>query len=611
MEKYLILITVLFYIIVTITMKYQTKMTLKDLDNNKEKFLIYLDKFFVKNLSSTILNVFCYIIFHILTILLIRISFTKYIIKTPDTFTTIQENLLQIIFNIILLFLIILLLKILLNKIFFNSLLKLHIYLKNNDLYLQWLHIIHPYYFVNFFGKCYLFFYNIIKGQTLRDLNDLKDYKDIDQYETIYENIYIRKLSDKIIYWNKRFIILFFINMLLKNIFKWLYLHMNLQGFIPYIPKIIFVFLIVYDFSFYKIYFNYIFCIYYLITIFIEYLCFIKSKDPLADHYISHYFYDKKLNYKTQRIYLIKDFQFFMQYIIKNKDENVNLNYILNLSNIQYVVNDFIQIWSKDTEDITKSLKSLYRRYFMIILFIMLIYYYYKNEIYNVNLIQNNIKFPFIFMLLLLIFIIIFISKKTYILTDLNNGDDSDCYCYYKHRKSYNILFWVITFISISIISYLLIKSNIIINDIIFDSSYIKVIKYYTIEEKIAIFYNKFDLYVKHYAITDPHLYHLTLLIKELQIEYFIFEDTTFKEIDLLINNFFDYYIKEIKNINSKNNYPWMDDIKNLIISYSLYMVIAENLAYFLYYNKKYLTNKDNLIFKSIIKFIYYLFFNK
>ena len=245
--------------------------------DNTENLFKYLDKYYIKNKLFTIICVFFYILGNLSIFFFIRIKSPT---KSNNLF--IGDNLMIESFNmlsftnmltsLILFIIIIILYRVLLNKMFFDEVLKLHIYLKTHKYYIKVLRFLTKTYFIEFFGKYYLFLFNISKGRIITS-NSIQDAKDFDIYSDIYDSPKIIRLSSLLVKITKQsyFLLLFF--KVLREVFGFLYFHIRLRGFIPYIPYIILPLSLFYDFLHLKICYTYYisFIVYFFFHLFAGY----------------------------------------------------------------------------------------------------------------------------------------------------------------------------------------------------------------------------------------------------------------------------------------------------------------------------------------------------
>lgn len=556
--------------------KYKIKLTLQGAEKSMDKFFQYLDKYYVINIWLTTFNVILYIALNLLLVICLRIYILKDLLKINDNISLEDKDFLFVtILKIILILIILFLLSILLKLIFNTSLLKLHVFLYTKKYYRQLIKMLHPYYLLDFFGKIYLFLDNIVKEQTLRDLNNTEKYMDIYFYDEIYESHRIQKLSNILIYLTKKSIVIFLLFILLRNIFKWLYTHITLDRFLPFIPKIIFSVAIIYNFTQLNIYYTIdLFYCYYLTIKIIDYLKFIQNKTFLTNDIINNYFY--KSNYKNNRIYLKTNFTYFINLIIQDKNNNAILREIKTLSLVEYVLNDFNIPMDPETQKLYKSLNSLYKRFFILALVLIAIHYFYNNK-YYVIFINNDITISFVTIFILIFFLLLFISKKTRKSMDLEQ-EAFDCRSgTYEHSKFYNILFWIITIISFSFIYVILTISKVNIIDILFNSPYIKIIRELTMEEKYHYFYDYLEtvlLQLQDIENTEDHIDNMRYIIEELHWKEFITKESTLADVRELINTFVNLYLDHVSNHylkyieKQKGIKAFMDCFTNITIQY-------------------------------------------
>ena len=574
-NKSLLLLFIILILMLVITYFYKAyqKAILKNIKESPELILIYLDKYYINNITVVIFNTMLYFGINVILLVWLRSKyFLDYFgqdIKLDFSFTISNFYLL---INILLLLVNLILFKILLNKLFYDELIKLHLFFYRTSAYLEFCSFIRKDYCIDLFGKIYLFLFNVCKLRALRDLNDLSDYCDFFIYETIYENDKIIKLSQNLVELSKRYGIILLLMKLLRFIFKILFYHIRVyDGFIPYIPRILFMIVIFYNYLWhmqYNIY--YIFFIYYFFTFIIDTSLFIIDKDCMIDGTITRYFYYNPVNYSLNRVNLKNNLTSYFE-TLKSCPNNFSLIWdINNLSLYKYLINDF-----KDP-DYRKSLASLYKRITFILMVILISYTLYVNNNIYITVLLYKIKLPITILLLPVLGILIFISKKAYRIIR-EPDDESYNNTIYETNKKNNRLFWIIALFTISFMGYIYIGSKMKGLEVYHHIGIIDIIRYHTIEEKISVFYEYLELYMKRFKLEGQDVANLNLFIKEFNIEMIIFEDTTLRELALFIEDLIIRYIIKAEELQYNTFYSWSKFLKNSLAI----LIITKTLLYF------------------------------
>lgn len=549
----LLSVIALFFISVTINLwKYLRKRKLRYIKESPELILIYLDKYYINNIIVVIIYLFIYLAINFSLIIFLRSRYFYDCLLTDniklELFST--SNILYLFCNIFLILTGLTFFKLSLDKLFFDEFIKLHLFLNKNDYYIRLRSLAKESHYIAFFGKLYLFFYNICKLRTLRDLSSNIDYWDFYLYETIYENDNIRLLSDKCVAFSLKSRIILFLMQLLKIIFKTLFYHIRLHnGIVTHIPGILFICAIFYtyfqDKPFNIIYF---FLIYFLMKTTINSFIFITSKHPIIDTIIADYFYGKHSNYSSTRIYLKDDIKHYFEMLKKFKENESLILRINNLNMFPYLMNDFDYITHLNNKEDSNSLKALYRKIVIIIFFLLCtIMIYTKNKVYIVLKIYN-MEISLMYLWIPMLCLLIYVTKHTYKIIRENN-DESYNNAIYNSNKVMIGLFWILTLFLICFLFGIYIGNTVKNIDIIFTSSRIDIIKHYTIAEKVIIFYEYFQKYIKKCNIEGQHLANLNLFINELNIETMIFNDTTIEEITKLIEDLLLWYFSQVEKV--------------------------------------------------------------
>jgi hypothetical protein len=594
------IVIILFIIFAIITLyKYLKKRILQKAKKTPEIILVYLDRYYIKNIFFVFAKIFIYVIINFSLFLFLRSKYlSEFNISKNINLTSvidIKTHILGLIINIFLILIALTFFKLSLDKLFFDEIIKIHFFFLHNDYYVKFRHFINEDHIIGFFGKCYLFFYNICKLRTLRDLNSNDDHWDFYLYETIYDVNNIYKLSEACIVLSLKYKIILYWMLLLKTIFKTLYYHMRLHnGIIPYIPRILFMFALFHN------YFQnntnniiYIFFTYYFINTIINCFIFITNKNPMIDNLITNYFYSKDSTYIFDRIHLKANFISYFQ-TFQNSDKNYSLiSRIKNLDILKYIIKDFDFITQISNEKDIKILNALYKKIVIIVFYLLCsIMIFAKNKLYFTIQIYN-IKIELISVWMPLLFFIIYIMIKTHKI--IRENSNNKVAAIYSSNKGMILLFWMLWLISTCFLCGIYIGNISKGMDIIFTISIIEIVRHYTIEEKTLIFHEYFQKYVEQLGIKGQHLANLQLFLDELKIETLIFKDTTIKDLTLSIEDLLITYVKVLE-----EHFHYRNEIRNFM---GTYIIPITNVIVLFNFSKMIAKTTEKLIIYVIFKF--------
>lgn len=494
---------ILFYFLNKITNV--SSITFKDYPQKPNLILLYLNKYFIKNIYYTIWNCCLYFFFKVSILFYLRYSYLGQEIVINNRYP--QINYEQLPYFIVIVFLLIFVLMSfywLLDLLFFHHVLTLYLYIKNTEIFSTFL-----YYFINYslkdlWGPIYLFFDCIYR---LTPKPHDYYYNDHYIYSSIYNNKIISKLTVHFIYLAENHRSIFWLFTTFRQIFHLFYLYFHFQGVGYYLNILLFFCIILYDFYCLRIYYTfYYFFIFYLINLFHKYDKFEMTKDPLIDFTIYKYFYCNSVDYKKQYVDLLNK-----NIIISFSKENKDLLTILNdENNFKYILNNF--------------------------------QHFYEDPYKNINYITFNCIFKFIFNIVLTIFVI-------------NNGETVNEYLFfilcaicniiciqqiYKKidfkQYRYDVIFWVITLLQIYLFWLILIKPAIIFMDteILLEIPHIiKITKVYTIEEKIMYLFQYFEYCINSTDFVNKEYFRH--ILRQIDFTVLICDKTTLKDIQVYV----------------------------------------------------------------------------
>lgn len=336
-KSILLILSLIFYIISRFVIFYKNIKYREKVIKSKQfstedffkDFLRYLDKFYIKNFFFTISCVFLYFISNISWVLYLCIKgitllniqnkplVPRLLVELPEPplesdYKNINIlNVLNMTLYFILFSFTIIFFKVLLNALFYDEVLKLHLYLVDRNKYPFYSKIHHMLSVITFgierfFAKLFLFVYNVCNLQPFTDRNNPEwEWRHWNEFDPIYENKQVLKLSFFFVNLVKRHMIFLWLFKLLKIICKWLYTHMRFDhGFILYIPYLIVILIMFYDFLHTKVHYTfYAFFLLYIITIISSFKKLTQDRHDIYDTTLSRYFYDNAVNY-LKRIWL-------------------------------------------------------------------------------------------------------------------------------------------------------------------------------------------------------------------------------------------------------------------------------------------------------------------
>lgn len=592
--KFLIILLLLFYIISLLVIKYKRARYVKPFLSNTVKFKLdffkYMDKYYVSNIFYTFFAVILYFFGHSGWILVynIFIRFNKdpknNIFPINYDYTKFDFYMISnLIVSSILLLTVFIMFKVMLDRLFYDEVLKLHLFLLKYPFYNIITHFMTESYIRDFFGKSYLYFYNVSVLQ--EDYNDMSHEIEAFSYKEIYEKTYIRKTSIILIKLFKKYsIVRMFINLLLA-LFQCLYNHIRLILFAQYIPYIFLVIIIFYGFIYPdNLYISYLFFIIYIIIQLFNYSKFITKRDFVYDDLITRYFYKNDLNYNKQRVWLSKDIYLFLDKIYMSNFGKTILFYMEDAEYksgfVNYVLYDCISSYHKEfgQQDSVKKLLNTYKRYYILSLLLLGTYYVISNKHKYIILVQgSNIDISILCLIVPIISIIVYSGINIFKSPKSNIHNFTDEYIYKKH---YNIIFWSFTIIHLYCVWLLIFKANIfLISDgILWDKWGITLVRNYTFEEKYLYFYDHLHLILNEISKQNDFPYiinQISFLIEELSWKDLITERTTIAQTKELVEVFIERYFYHVtlvqesyihKHILIRSIMDCISNITNLIV---------------------------------------------
>lgn len=524
--------------------------------NNLGSFLSYIDKFYVKNIYFTVCAVILYFSSNIAIFLFLRIRALNLlenkesIFPIPIEYVEIQFNYVTLSFQIlfyILFLLAIITLKVLLDVLFYTEVLKLHLYMsKHSKFSRKFENVIISkivYESIDFWGKLYIFFYNISQLRYKAIPREEQDDDDLTiiEYDDIYDNEKILELSK----WcltlakkNKVFLKLFLI---LKVIARTFYKYFRFDSFIPYVPYVLTIWFIFLDFknmeTYYIIYGPFII---YLLYVIIKIIIFYKDSNGMDNRYLYEYFYNNELEYKKKR-YILNTTNDF---VYKDSNEFRRLRFFLmNNNSFNYIINNLQKIYA--SEDHKKAFvskeKGQYRRFIVIMVLFMFLISFLSNVNIIIKYMEYNITI-FVLLTLVILLITTFYYSMQIHRVNLNEFEYFDNPFTLKYDKKYVYRFWILVFLQIYPYWLLVIMPQIylVFNEVIWQGYNFEILKVYSIEEKIQLF----DIYFN--LLTNDYIEYKEILktfINDAEIKNNITKDTTIQEIKLLIKDIIYDYI--------------------------------------------------------------------
>ena len=570
--QYIILIFIFMFFIIFVGIYKKIKypeITLEMISKNKDLLAAYLSRYYITNMSFTILCVILYILGKVSIIVYLRVTSLSIINQTTilDKFPLEVESMTSslnleylyqmfpILLKVILFVISLTLYYVLLDKLFFQEILKMHFFLEGKPFYHKISRIFRKDSF-EFIGKLALFFHNI--GNLRFESCDDDGHLNFIVYKDIYENKYILQLSKFCVYLAIKFNVMFYIFKMLQKCFLWLFMRIDLEYIIPKIPFLLYFFSIFYDIIHLKLYYTlYSLFVIYLIRLLIQVKIFIMSKNGIIDLTLYTYFYDDKNTYSMSLDVLYMDIT------------------------IKYVLNKFQRIYDFDFDEeniiLGKRIKKIYKRWAAICInFIFLSFFIFKYNIYVISIIKYNLEFSIAYILIIINIIIIIISCQIFYLKD--NTISIDMYGEYEYKQKYNIIFWILIWISYLISISIIMKSTLqlSLDNVVWTLYNIEILRYYTLSEKMNFLYKYIKVLLRSIPMFEhdkDNIHFDTILLtlqeylnsKKLNIDNLTLNDLKIIAFELISI----YYNKKNKKFNDNNEIrKFMDGIRDAAIGY-------------------------------------------
>ena len=570
--QYIILIFIFIFLIITCRFYKKIKypeITLEMISKNNYLFLPYLSRYYITNMYFTILCVILYLLGKVSIIVYLRVISLSIINQTTvlDVFPLEIESMTSslnfehlyqifpILLKMILFIISLTLYYVLLDNLFFQEVLKMHIFLYRKDFYRAIIHTLRKDTF-EFIGKAALFFHNI--GNLRSEACENEGHLFFIVYKEIYENKYILQLSRFCVYLAENLSLMFWIFKILQKCSLWLFMRIKLEYLIPKISFLLYFSSIFYDIINLKLYYTlYILFIIYLIRLLIQLKVFAMSKDGLVDLRLSSYFYDNKNTY----------------FISISMDTTIK--YVLNKFQSTYYF-----VFCEENIILEKRIKKIYKRWVAICInFIFLSFFIIKYNIYVISIAKYNLEFSVAYILLVLIIIILIISYQIFYIKD--NPDDISGYGEYEYKQKYNVIFWILIWISYLICVSIIIKSTlqISLNNVIWSLYNVEILRYYTLSEKTDFLYKYIKAFLRSIPMFehDPDNKHFNIILLTLQ-EYLNskklnMDNLTLNDLKIIAFDLINiYYNKETRKINDNNEIrKFMDGIRNAVVGYIIW----------------------------------------
>lgn len=529
-----------------------------------EKYIIFINKYYLSNKYYAIFCVICYISAHFLILFLFR----YYLIGTSNPInvmhnTVVSLDFIIIISSTIIMFLVaIILFYYLLNLIFFDEILKLYLYCCNNNILFKIKYNITTIYFKDFIGPLYLFIDNIAK----LNINLDEEHYDIHyNYIQIYENFTIKNLNMICILYCKKIKLLHILFIFINKILRILYIHLTLQTFTLIIITYLTFFCLFIDIFMFQRY-HYVYYAIVFVSVYrllYNVLTFIEKKDSMFDTILYNYFYTTEILYRQQRLFKENNYD-----LLSNNAEIINALSSNDCSNDtfkSYILNNLNNNYGED--HVEKNIKWMYIR-FSVYIILLTINIYFFTQLSKYFIFIGSVKITNI-VIIVPIIMLYFLHINTF---KQNKNAEIHQFVTYIYNRKFGILFWVSALIYAYIYWILLFKMKFLLlpDDILLKNDYLTILYEYTLEEKKQIFDIYFDYYKELYGFTGYYLelldgYKDSINLKEFYCDMFTIHDISF-HLDQLLQNYSDYikiYLESL--IREENAILQLQNKKNII----------------------------------------------
>src|SRR3978361_241516 len=591
-----------------------SSVNIEALNKSLPAFKEYLDSYYITNKIYTIIAFVFFLFSTVIVFVVLRylylgeLNTLLYIESKNISFSIIF----YLILKYILFLLCILLYKVILEILFFKEVLKVHIYLNKYELYVKLQDVMD--FEVNDYILKHLWILSYrIATLTYDPENFNKPFEEwfeqlIDSNEQSYHvtNYYMNSIALWCMDKCKKNSYLSHFFYLLACILKFLHWH-NRNGvfkLLPYTFLLLTFFYDIYNRELYYIYHaSFIFIILRLI---ISYRNFIRDSNTHANSIIANYFYKNSLPYEEQRFYILNYKTYLLE---KTSLANQNLSFIkhdplmlMNKLKKSPVIQD-----SDEKKLNQKRIKYMNIRFHVCLVLAVISFSFLS---YNNIIIEYFLNIPLFFAIIPLLIMFYCMTKIFY--REINEAFTGDEWYQYIYNKKYDMIFWIFTIIQIYIFWITFFGPQLIFvkDEILFDNI-IKIIRIYTIEEKIMYLYQYFDYSVgKVTQITPDNIYHLTEAEREFLRYYLRKEDyasminktTSLKDIQEYIRSLYDNFFRlknTIDNLSAKPSQYTV--IKYIIIFIISTYALLSNIKVFLTAQELMDTNKSYLLGKKII----------
>jgi len=308
---------------------------------------------------------------------------------------------------------------------------------------------------------------------------------------------------------------------------------------------------------------GYFFYIYYYLFFFLCYQKFIAHKFFLGNIYItllhvSIYFYNNDLPYKEQRPYIFSD----SIILLKNSSANKWLKTYWSFTDSGNIKELFISNFSLTNKFDDKALNNLYIRNNIIYLLLIFFFFFVDNigshiSIYFIDYKINNYYFNILTMVLL-----IFISNKAYYWAeDTYNKNTMHEGRHREINNNYKIIFWIILPCQVYLL-WLTIFFPIFFfhTEILINTSWLKIIKIISDNEKILYIYQYLDMMMPQYSLTIEEKDYIRFLLRKIDFSHYNLSFYNVKDLQLYVQLFIENNIMHT-NINEYLIYHYVQCI--------------------------------------------------
>jgi hypothetical protein len=432
-----------------LSIHYNKKVDTVKLKENYDYYKKYLDFFYMRNLYLTLFGILLYFLMSIGMFVILRyitLGSTKDIRALAITFN----------WKILLLFIITLICyKKSLDLLFYPEVIKLHIYLQQNETYIaiadyvinlddcasNFLHKLTEIFMI--LSSLTFDYENHKKALAAFMSKTQKDYK-----------VSFTKTNLILFKWRKIVLKHTYIRLILSGIGNFIFnVERYLENWLYILPYSLLFMILIYDLSRLELYYTYYGLFIYIIIIIIRKIRkFFYEKDPLLDHYLYKYYYEKDVSGIS-------------------RDHEDMANYIINDFKVYHVLDE-------DRINTANKMRGVLKRFHMItLIFIGSIITYLNRAKFIITIDILGIEIPMILLFVPGIIMLYLLLKGKIINKHLA-----------EYKRRYNIMFWVLGIIQMLTLLLMNLKNKSIIfaNEVIFDFG-IKVTEILTYEEKIKL----------------------------------------------------------------------------------------------------------------------------